>query len=470
MFRGTRRSRSSNRSDRLPEVSHEVGFIDLMLEKLRAHLVTSGVSDSPVDILQEVCRWSYEKTEVFSESEGVPNPIPVALPPKVPMMLTHTKQTIWQPQDSNPLAFMTLTHHAIRVGLTTALDLLRLPAKQKEGTILLEQTSRLIDLHTRQEDEVFFPFMRKAAPAIECHNHSHEHEQDAKQYRRTLVQRLKHGVDDGIINEVSKLVTDYEEHMDFEERNLAPVMGDYSGDVLMQAAGLLIKYDVPELLSHAVPFTAYQLCRTFDYEMGIKRYAGIIKKVASCESYNNLSKAMLSSAFEAKPQFAAQLVNDGVLEQPEVSPSLPSQPIIQPPTSRTAKGVAEWIENDSPGSDWNWKNVTGITRNPVETDALSRAERLHTKLAERFAEPLVLKHVTISESTAETSIYFFIDNTWEMARRALFAKIYTRMHKERGKKLHVVIIDAKERRSLAKHEGALKSKYDLPPSSCPLSC
>ena len=96
---------------------------------------------------------------------------------------------------------------------------------------------------------------------------------------------------------------------------------------------------------------------------------------------------------------------------------------------RTRKGVAAWLEKEQEAA-WNWKDLD-ISREGSDVDALMRAERLHLKLAERFAEPLQLKHVMVEKNDDgnEQTIYFFIDNTWEMARRALFAKLYTRTHK-----------------------------------------
>ncbi|KAJ9462913.1 hypothetical protein DIPPA_05332 [Diplonema papillatum] len=493
----TRRSRSANA--RVREADDACG-VDVLIAQLKQHLEDAGLYDDPAGALREMQSWSAAMQQQIvagepgeTDQSTTPDPVrcisdsdesnPALEPPLVrgsqgnSCLSSHYTNPISSASRApvpfstyvappftaaSPMAFMILTHHAIRVGMTKAIELLGEPATNPEGIQLLEETSRLIDLHTRQEDEVFFPYLRKCGRA-DLHVHSDKHHQQAVMRRQHLVQKMKGGYDKSLMEPLKQLVDDYIIHMAGEEQEIEPLMNElteYNADSLAQAAKLLVKCDMNELLSHAVPFTTFQLCKTASYE-DIKRYANILKASTTREAYVSVSRAMLMSAFEANRKFAVQLVVENVLANSSTDTGISHVPMSSsystpsPPPSapKSRVEVACWLENDRAGM-WSWKDVA-IERNDTEIDALIRAERLHLKLAERFAETLRLKHVMIEEEPKkqEQTIYFFIDNHWEMARRALFAKLYTRMHKERGKRMHVVIIDAKERRTLVKREG-----------------
>eukprot|EP01063_Lacrimia_lanifica_P039035 TRINITY_DN845_c0_g1_i1.p1 TRINITY_DN845_c0_g1~~TRINITY_DN845_c0_g1_i1.p1 ORF type:complete len:518 (+),score=220.04 TRINITY_DN845_c0_g1_i1:63-1616(+) len=366
------------------------------------------------------------------------------------------------PEDGNgtlmgttALAFMTLTHDAIRGGLAKAIELLSMTETKAEGCRLLEQTNRLIDLHTKQEDEVFFPYLRTCAGGVDLHDGDHD---EAVKRRQALVAKItsKQAVDPETLQQLSDVMDEYETHMKGEEQQILPLMAELmisQSDSVRQATNLLIKHDLNELLAHAAPFTTFQLCKTSSYA-AVKSYASTLKSALTKEAYVKISRAMLMSAFEARPQYAARLVADNILTrgdpqylQTSQTPMFVFDNNVVP---KTRKGVAAWLENEQDGM-WTWKDVA-VDRTGTDNEALVRAERLHIKLAERFSEPLKLKHVLSEEKNGEKTIYFFIDNVWEMSRRALFAKLYTRTHKEKKTKLHVVIIDAKERRTLARRE------------------
>eukprot|EP01064_Diplonema_japonicum_P023792 TRINITY_DN3421_c0_g1_i1.p1 TRINITY_DN3421_c0_g1~~TRINITY_DN3421_c0_g1_i1.p1 ORF type:complete len:457 (+),score=103.25 TRINITY_DN3421_c0_g1_i1:85-1455(+) len=411
---------------------------DVLLDQLRQHLNTMQVGDNPLEALKEIRNWAVTKEAYLGE-----NPQP---------LVTSTAGLHMAPVD-----FMILTHRAIKAGMSKALELLAHTRTVVEGVKLFEQTSRLIDLHTKHEDDVFFPYLKKNVKAITTHDDSHL---EAVNKRQLLVQKLKSfGVDETTLKQLHTMVHQYEEHMRGEEEEMIPAVNELmkcSSDSVHQTGRQLIKYDLKELLAHAVPFTTIQLCRTANYEDGIKLYAKTLQSATTEEAYVGISKVMLMSAFEANKKYAAQLVDENVLSAAEPINVL-SEHIVSPavntnPIPKTRKAVAAWLEKNHKGH-WSWKDVN-MQREVQDVDALMRAERLHLKLAERFAEPLNLKHVMIEEGEdgADQTIYFFIDNTWEMARRALFAKLYTRMHKERGRRMHVVIIDAKERRTLAKRD------------------
>eukprot|EP01059_Diplonema_ambulator_P000307 TRINITY_DN10252_c0_g3_i1.p1 TRINITY_DN10252_c0_g3~~TRINITY_DN10252_c0_g3_i1.p1 ORF type:complete len:491 (+),score=194.37 TRINITY_DN10252_c0_g3_i1:1508-2980(+) len=423
--------------------------VDVLMGQLRQHLDNLGVKENPLDVLREIKNWASAKEahiQGFEHEDCATMAIATMPNPDI----THVEMSM------APLDFMILTHRAIRAGFTKALELLSHQRTVVEGVKLFEQTSRLIDLHTKQEDDVFFPFLKKNMQCITTHD---DHHHEAICMRQSLVQKLKScGVDDMTLQQLHEMVESYTEHMRGEEMEMLPAVRSLTNTDSMQQTGKqLIRYDIKELLTHAVPFTTIQLCRTASYEDGIKLYAKCLKAATTDEAYVGISKVMLMSAFEANKKYAAQLVDENILSASEpinVLPETVQTPLINQDNAipKTRKGVAAWLERNHKGH-WSWKDVN-LDRDTIEVDALMRAERLHVKLAERFAEPLNLKHVMIEESTdgAEQTIYFFIDNTWEMARRALFAKLYTRMHKERGKRMHVVIIDAKERRSLAKRD------------------
>ena len=199
-----------------------------------------------------------------------------------------------------------------------ALELMSSPEGVLEGGKLFEQTSRLIDLHTKQEDEVFIPFLRKRLPnKIKMHD-EHDEVSNKRKSLVAKVSRVGQGMDSSMLSQVRHLVDDYEKHMRGEEQELGPLISQLiqtDADVVHEAVQELIGHDLAELAAFAVPFTTFQLCRAAPYE-SIATYAASLRKNLSPEAYLSISKVMLMSAFQAKPQYAAKLVDDNVCSPP----------------------------------------------------------------------------------------------------------------------------------------------------------
>eukprot|EP01065_Artemidia_motanka_P029696 TRINITY_DN35787_c0_g1_i1.p1 TRINITY_DN35787_c0_g1~~TRINITY_DN35787_c0_g1_i1.p1 ORF type:complete len:590 (+),score=173.92 TRINITY_DN35787_c0_g1_i1:87-1856(+) len=416
------------------------------------------------------------------------------------------------PTGEESVVFLKLTHRAIRVGLAQSVELLESgDAFLEEGAELLEQTSRLIDWHTRQEDQVFFPLLRAVEPvspqSFSTHGSmprlaedsdvehfapsrpkqrwslfsklEHDHGTEQAQLRCALVARFRRGGGDSAdrqeaLVKLRQLATGYIQHMDQEEDTIAHGLRKADVSCLLPLGSRLLEFEQRELLSHAIPFTVHQLCRTESYNDGLGAYARAIRSIqtdATWESRSRFDRAMLISAWEAKPQHAARLLQDALSshpEQPQTRAPISHHAWVEPVDTSTVSSAARWLDcaeiakDPESTSTWGWRDAN-FRRTEAELQALLGAEQLHEELAEQFAQPLQLKHVIIEEDTEnkEIRLFFFIDGVWEIARRCHFAKQFTRRYKVRGQRMRVVVIDSKARRHLLrKDEGMSKAAED----------
>eukprot|EP00756_Hemistasia_phaeocysticola_P045196 Hpha_TRINITY_DN18956_c0_g1::TRINITY_DN18956_c0_g1_i1::g.17589::m.17589 len=384
-----------------------------------------------------------------------------------------------------PSVLLSCTHEAIRVGVQQSMALLSTEAGFDEGGELLEQTSRLVDWHMRLEDQVLFPALRaacqesgsKVPPALH-HDSAEVHE---AHLRRTLVAQFRSG-NVSQVEALAKLRTLAERsfiHMQAEEKAITAVLSTADRRVLANLAPRIIDFDTRELLSHAVPFTVRQLSRSVPFSEGIQPYSRALSKTLEAgpaERRTRFAKTILLHAWEVRPQYAMALLQDGVLEKPApVRAPLPAVEIegMRPMFAERSKfAVMKWLEEVDPGmrKAWGWRDIKS-QRSAAELTALLAAEQMHEHLADDFAASMQLKDVLVSEDvpTKEIKLYFFIDAVWDVNRRSLFAKAYTRRHKPRGKKMKVFVIDAKLRRLMLKEDrsgdgdGAIPQELDDEP-------
>eukprot|EP01062_Namystynia_karyoxenos_P017285 TRINITY_DN16350_c0_g1_i1.p1 TRINITY_DN16350_c0_g1~~TRINITY_DN16350_c0_g1_i1.p1 ORF type:complete len:555 (+),score=122.81 TRINITY_DN16350_c0_g1_i1:249-1667(+) len=382
------------------------------------------------------------------------------------------------PTGEEPVTILLLTHRAIRAGVLQSLELLGTEGGFDEGAELIEQTSRLIHYHTRQEDQVIFPVVRAVAarcPGLsrrvrEALVHDGEEAKQANVWRTLVAQFRSRSVGAARAEALSRLralAADSVSHMQAEEQILAEVLPGSDRSLLQQLTDRLLTFDTSELLRHVIPFTVRQLCRDMGYHEGIRPYVQALRTAlfqAAPDVRDRFNRAILLNTWEARSQYAAELLKDGLLKAAEARAPLPRSDAPEAfPMTRSKRSIVQWLEaakdDGAARASWDWRDVQA-DRTQSEYSALLSAEQLHEHLADDFAQPLNLKHVVVEEShqQKEVHIYFFIDSVWDVARRSLFAKTFTRRYKSRGQKMKVYVVDAKLRRTLLRDRDAVSSE------------
>eukprot|EP01065_Artemidia_motanka_P038694 TRINITY_DN47549_c0_g1_i1.p1 TRINITY_DN47549_c0_g1~~TRINITY_DN47549_c0_g1_i1.p1 ORF type:complete len:502 (+),score=137.18 TRINITY_DN47549_c0_g1_i1:64-1506(+) len=368
------------------------------------------------------------------------------------------------PTGDEAVTVLRCTHTAINIGIEHSQELLG-DDRADEGGLLLEQTSRLIDWHMRLEDQVLFPALSAASTAKTrlsrslCHDAAELRE---AQLRRTLVAQFRSGCASGqsraeSMAKLRLVAARSRAHMQEEEEAVSEVLQSADLRTLQELAPRLIDFDTRELITHVVPFTVRQLCLGATYVDGLQPYSRALTRALTSSSVDvraRFARAMLVHAWEVQPRYAAALLSEGLLNPTEQLAHLPSDVTVSqpPPGPNTGRSsVMRWLEETTGNGNWGWRDVQA-ERTHEETSALLAAEQMHEHLAAEFASSMQLKHVVVEEDAErkDIRILFFIDATWDVARRTLFAKAYTRRHKPRAQKMKVFVIDAKLRRALLK--------------------
>eukprot|EP01062_Namystynia_karyoxenos_P070093 TRINITY_DN65485_c0_g1_i1.p1 TRINITY_DN65485_c0_g1~~TRINITY_DN65485_c0_g1_i1.p1 ORF type:complete len:565 (+),score=141.82 TRINITY_DN65485_c0_g1_i1:189-1883(+) len=499
--------------------------MDYLLLELRECLLTLGEVNNPIEVVRNIRKWadlrlqshaarlqfldssgsansnSHEETTLGHDNHSVPSLASAeqrsdsqpdcSLPPvhnTAAGRIVRSDQglsTYIPPDFCNYGHFLHGMREAIRVALAESLELLQSSRTAGQGADLLEQTAQQIDFHKRLEHEVVTPNVLSAATeegrnTAWANCPSARVADDARHLCKSAVVSARQGRGPGTmaaiaeqwLKEYSNLPAVFMDDSGTCYPGAARMCDEMRGNGILRrsAAARLVCHDAGDMTSFAHAFTVKHLCRNIGYHDGVRRYLNAVADALRPTTgsptdelgvlLGRLSRIALLTAWEHKPRQAALLAEDSVI------------------CSGASSCIAAHVTSDqvySPEQVMKWLNeqdtFTGVgsaqpQRSEAEETAIGRARTLHADLAEQFRRPLQLRHATVvppQDASGDTTVYFFIDNHWEVTRCALFAKSYTRMYKERGQRLRVIVVDPKERRSaLRKQLGGCEKDEDQP--------
>ena len=194
-----------------------------------------------------------------------------------------------------PFAFMRLTHEALRAGFQELVYMAEGHAPVEELRARYAALARVIALHARQEEEVFFPILDAVADNAVTKaglRDTHEHEEDNQ---AAVEAALKNGDIALICATLQAWAPDFESHLAEEEAVMMPLTRQVADTLEGRAAAVrhIMAVDWQELMEAHLPYVTRALGQTKPY--GPVRMFVAAVQAASGERYAEIEPILMAA-------------------------------------------------------------------------------------------------------------------------------------------------------------------------------